>query len=444
MPAGHSCQSFKIKISAVRKFLLMFIHLNTHSNYSAMRGTASIDQLLQRAKQYKQKAMALTEVNSLRNFIHFVQKANYAGIFPIAGVNVITPNFDLILLSENQIGYQNICHIITNVKADKTISLKKLLENQNTGIFILSHKEKNLRELRKFIPATHLYVELRYGTSESEMREIAKNLKLELVATGDVYFLDKREHLTHKILRAIEKNMTLSALNPKNYKDEKHYFQHEADIQKIFPNSQEAIDNSYYLAKRCKTDWNFVDTIFPGLSLKDNDRANKKLRKLVYTGAQKRYPEITTAIKERIEYELTIITQKGFAPYFLVVSDIVKNANTATIGRGSAAASIVSFCLFITQVDPIKYNLIFERFIHPERVDMPDIDIDFPWDERDKVLNYVFEKYGEQRTAMVASQVFIQPRSGIRETGKVYGLSNEEIKAITKRVGFMNSAYLPK
>ena len=150
-----------------------------------------------------------------------------------------------------------------------------------------------------------------------------------------------------------------------------------------------------------------MNTIFPGLSLRNNYYANKKLKNKVYAGAKTRYGVINDSIQSRIEYELELITQKGFAPYFLIVEDIIIQTQS-TIGRGSAAASIVSYCLFITQVDPIKYNLKFERFIHTEREGMPDIDIDFPWDERDNILDYVFTKYGKDRTAMVASQVFLK------------------------------------
>jgi len=207
---------------------------------------------------------------------------------------------------------------------------------------------------------------------------------------------------------------------------------------KLFPNSLNALNNSRYLADRCKTNWSFINTIFPGLSLKDTYRANKDLKNKVYAGAKIRYGEINESIYRRIQYELGIITQKGFSNYFLIVQDIVQQTRT-TIGRGSAAASIVSYCLFITQVDPLRYALQFDRFIHSEREDMPDIDVDFPWDERDDVLNYVFNKYGKKRTAMVSSQIFLKPRSAIREVGKVHGLSNEEIKSITKRIGWYAS-----
>ncbi|NHZ87397.1 MAG: DNA polymerase III subunit alpha, partial [Planctomycetia bacterium] len=177
----------------------------------------------------------------------------------------------------------------------------------------------------------------------------------------------------------------------------------------------------------------------PNLSLSNTHQANTKLRQLVVAGAKIRYGgTLSNKIKKRINYEMSLISTKGFAPYFLIVHDIVKQTR-ATIGRGSGAASIVSYSLFITQVDPIKYNLQFERFIHPERESMPDIDIDFPWDERDDILESIFKKYKLKRTAMVASQVFMRPRSAVREVAKVYGLSNEEIKSITKRIGYHRS-----
>ena len=282
------------------------------------------------------------------------------------------------------------------------------------------------------------------------------------MATGDVYFLSPEDQPVHKVLRTIEHNTTLTAIDSAEVKSEAHYFRSEKELAKLFPNSLDAINNAQYLAERCKTDWQFLNTIFPNMDLKNTREASRKLRKLVYAGAEKRYGRLkmgnpienrdlrivnsehritnnnssaSSAVKKRIEHELSIITEKGFAPYFLVVWDIVKQTN-ATIGRGSGAASIVSYCLFITQVDPLKYNLQFERFIHPERVDMPDIDIDFPWDERDDIIDYVFQKYGLHRTAMVSNQVFLQPRSAVREVAKVYGLSNEEIKVVTKRIGW--------
>ena len=239
------------------------------------------------------------------------------------------------------------------------------------------------------------------------------------------------------MLQAIKKNSTLNKVIKENDRSKLNWFRNEEGMAQLFPNSLDAINNSFYLANKCKRDWSFVNTIFPGLALKDTYKANNLLKIKVYSGAKKRYRNIDYNIKSRIDYELSLITQKGFATYFLIVADIV-NQTKATIGRGSGAASIVSYCLFITQVDPIKYGLKFERFIHPEREKMPDIDIDFPWDERDNILEYVFKKYGKKRTAMVANQVFIRSRSAVREVGKVYGLSQEEIKSLTNRIRWYN------
>lgn len=416
----------------------MFIHLNTHSVYSPMRGLLSLPDLMNLSQSNGMDTLALTDVNGMWGFIRFVQHCKDAGIRPIAGTNLITGNDDLILLAENQYGYENMCRVVSAAHDDPNQSAADILEKRLAGIFVLAHKEHTLKKLITFVPDTHLFIELRVGSSENYLRNISKEMKLEMVVTGDVYFRSPSDHDAHVTLRAIQNNTTLEQLKLSECKSDQHWFRSEAEMVKLFPNSLDALNNSRYLADRCKTDWSFINTIFPGLSLKETHVSNQKLKDKVYAGAKIRYGEVDETIRQRIEYELDLITQKGFAPYFLIVQDIVMQTR-ATIGRGSAAASIVSYCLFITQVDPLRYTLQFERFIHPEREDMPDIDVDFPWDERDDILDYVFKKYGKERTAMVSSQVFLKPRSAIREVGKVHGLSNEEIKSITKRIGWYTS-----
>jgi error-prone DNA polymerase len=400
-----------------------------------MRGTIPLMKLITRAKDLHMSHMALTEVNGLWGFIRFVQLAKEQGIKPIAGTNLVTAMDDIILLVENQTGYENMCRIISRVHNDPDVSISNLLRTLYSGLFILAHQNNVLQSLATFIPNSHLFVELRPSITEAEARILANTYQLEIIASGDVYFMSKEDYHTHRILRAIDRNTTLSQLPPDNTKDQRHFFRSEKEMIDLFPSSVAAINNSQYLAERCKTDWTYSNTIFPNLSLKNTHRANKTLRSLVTTGAQERYGNINGSLKKRINYELSLIIQKGFAPYFLIVRDIVQQTKS-TIGRGSGAASVVSYCLYITQVDPLRYNLKFERFIHPERINMPDIDIDFPWDERDKILDYIFNKYGTERSAMVSSQVFMQPRSSIREVSKVYGLAEEEIKAITKRIGY--------
>ena len=400
-----------------------------------MRGTIPLMKLITRTKRLHMSHIALTEVNGLWGFIRFVQLAKEQGIKPIAGTNLITAMENVILLAENQTGYENMCRIISSIHDDPDASIPNLLMLFHSGLFILAHQDSVLELLSTFIPNSHLFVELRPSIAEAKAQALANTYQLEIIATGDVYFLNKEDYHTHRILRTIDLNTTLSQLPPNETKDQRHFFRSEKEMIDLFPSSMAAINNSQYLAERCKTDWTYTNTIFPDLSLKNTHRANKALRSLVTTGAQERYGKINGLLKKRINYELSLITQKGFAPYFLIVRDIVQQTES-TIGRGSGAASVVSYCLYITQVDPILYNLQFERFIHPERINMPDIDIDFPWDERDKILDYIFNKYSTERSAMVSSQVFLQPRSSIREVSKVYGLAEEEIKAITKRIGY--------
>jgi len=400
-----------------------------------MRGLALQTQLLSRARDCGMQTMALTETNGLWGFIRFVQHARAANMKAIAGVNLITQKDEVILLAEDQTGYENICQAISRVHDDDTLPIADILDDVTSGVFVLSPLDATLRALAPLIPNSHLFAELRPGVEEIPLRRLAQELKLEMVATGDVYFLASEDQKAHHVLRAIDHNTTLSQVDPKEVKPADRWFRAEKDMIDLFPNSMDAINNSFYLAERCKTDWTYVNTIFPHLSLAETNKANHDLKALVLAGAKQRYGELTPEIRERIKYELNLISQKGFAPYFLVVYDIVKQTK-ATIGRGSAAASIVSYCLFITQVDPIRYTLQFERFIHPEREDMPDIDVDFPWDERDDILDYIFTKYGPKRSAMVSTQVFLRTRSAIREVAKVYGLSNEEIKSVTKRVGY--------
>ncbi|MAJ43919.1 MAG: DNA polymerase III subunit alpha [Candidatus Marinimicrobia bacterium] len=414
----------------------MFVHLNIHSNYSKMYSSNTFKEYLQTAKKQDMQYMAITEVNGLWGFIHFIHLAKNYGIKPIAGTNLITKNHESILLAKNKNGYSNICKILSAQHLNSNFSLIQSLKEYNDGIFILSHKIETLKQL-DFIPKSQLFIELCPEVDEFLVKEWEKSLKIKSIATGDVYFMKKADERTHRILRAIHHNTTLSRLDKSEYKSDNHWFRNESEMKDLFPNSIEAIENSYKIAQQCKTDWDFSNTIFPSIHRDGNrtNHPNKTLRKLTIQGAKKRYQHITDKIQKRIEYELELIIKKGYSAYFLIVYDIVKQTKS-TIGRGSGAASIVSYCLMITQVDPIKYNLQFERFIHPERIDMPDIDIDFPWDERDDILKYIFKTYGIKYTAMVSNQVFLQPRSAIREVSKVYGLSNEEIKSITKRISY--------
>ncbi|MCF7804495.1 MAG: DNA polymerase III subunit alpha [Candidatus Marinimicrobia bacterium] len=413
----------------------MFIHLNVHSTYSPMHGIASQEDLIFKALECNMSHLALTEVNGLWGFINFVKEARHYDINPIAGTNLLTDDLDFILLAENQTGYENICHILSVLHHEESDDMLETVIKYQEGVFILCSIPAMLQRLAERIPGDHLFAELRPGAPTRELLDAARQLNLDPVATGNVYFLTPDQQPLHRLLRAIDGNCRLDDLADDEVKSTAHYFVTEAEMHRRYPQYPEAIENTYRLAKRCKTDWKYDGSIFPETAPDKLEKSTHKLRQLVQNGARERYGYLSPAIQERIDREMSLITEKGFAPYFLVVRDIVQQA-TKTVGRGSAAASIISYCLGITQVDPIKYNLYFERFLHEERVDPPDIDIDFAWDERDDILDYVFAKYGETRAAMVSNQVRLQPRSAVREAAKVYGLSNEEINAITKRLGY--------
>ena len=416
----------------------MFVHLNTHSIYSPMRGLLSLPEMMDLAKSCSMGTLALTDVNGLWGFIRFVQHCRSSRINPIAGVNLITSKQEVLILVENQHGYENLCRIISSMHDDPNGDISDILRKYHAGVFVLGYDISILKELSSFIPNSHLFVELRPGLQESTIKSISEELKLEIVATGDVYFKNKTFHKTHMALRAIDCNSILSDLNEFDYKSEDHWFRSEAEMVHLFPNSLHALNNSKYLADRCKTDWSFINTIFPSLSLKDRHQANKRLNHEVSIGAKKRYGHLNDEVRNRIEYELTIINQKGFSPYFLIVKDIVTQTR-ATIGRGSAAASIVSYCLFITQVDPIKYRLRFEGFIHPEREDMPDIDIDFCIEGRDNVIDYVKNKYGEKSVAQIGTIGTMAAKGVIRDVTRIldkpYGFGDKLAKLVPDTPG---------
>ncbi len=422
----------------------MFCHLHVHSRFSPMRGTASIEDLLARTKELGQPGLALTDTNGLWGFVHFTRLAKAAGLQAICGSQILTgkagqaPAQDLLLLVENQAGYANLSRLISAVHDDPAADVAALLERFGQGLFVLCPDETLLERLAALLPEDQLYAELRPGHDTAPLLRACRRLGLQPVATGAVHFLAPADAPLATLLRAIDRNQRLSELPPWERFGPQQHFADEATLRRRLPHCPQALDNAAALARRCHTEWDFSATIFPG----GRNGHDARLRELVAAGAVKRYAEpLPEAVRARIDMELALIGAKGFASYFLVVADIVHKSplpgadgTRLTIGRGSAAASIVSYCLFITQVDPIAHNLYFERFLHADRTDLPDIDVDFAWDERDAVLAYVFRKYGAGRAAMVSNQVTLQPRSAVREVAKVYGLSNEEILAVTRRI----------
>lgn len=419
-----------------------FVQLHTHSSYSPMSGVPTLETLCQTVRAQGQDTLALTDTNGLYGAIRFLDVARAAGLKPILGAELLHQTHRAVLLARTPDGYANLCRILSARHGDESFDFISAVARHRAGLMILSDDLPALTAWRQD-STDALYVELTPGPEMSEAVAFSRQTGLPPVATTRAMFLRPADYQAHRLLRAIAENTTLSRLRPDHCCSPSHWLMPVTALARQFPHVPEALTNTRHIAEQCCTDWNFKDTIFPSFRQLSAHAAFETLRTKTYEGACWRYGTITQAVTARIENELAVIRDKGYADYFLVVDEIVRQA-PRTCGRGSAAASIVSYCLGITHVDPIRHHLLFERFLNPGRQDPPDIDIDFPWDERPKILEWVFAHYGHRQAAMVANQNTLATRAALREVAKVYGIPAAEIgKALTllqRRADFVDVA----
>jgi DNA-directed DNA polymerase III PolC len=409
-----------------------FVHLHVHSDYSPMRGVASLEELCVSAQRQGLPAMALTDTNGLYGAIRFIEQAKQQNLRPILGAELTTNDHRAVLLAKTPDGYANLCRLLSERHCNPSFDCIAAVTRYRNGLILLTDDEVALAAWAK---ESHqdLYVELAPGPAMHRALLFSRHAGLPPVATNRVYFARPEGFDTHRLLRAIALNTTLSRLPAQACCLPTQWLMPPVRMAAQFPHVQEALNNTVLIAEACYSDWSFSETIFPAFRRLTDETAFAVLQEKTYVGAHERYGAISPEIREQIERELTIIREKRFAHYFLVVDEIVKEA-PRTCGRGSVAASIVSYCLKITHVDPLKHRLFFERFLNPGRKDPPDIDIDFPWDERDGILDWIFKRYGDRQAAMVANQNSLGFRAAIRETAKVYGIPAKEITAISSRV----------
>jgi len=405
-----------------------------------MQGVATLEALCQAVKAQGHDTLALTDTNGLYGAVRFLHVARESGLKPILGAELVHGAHRAVLLAKTPTGYANLCRVLSAKHCDESFDFIRVVSHHREGLVILSDDLSVLTAWKQ--EATEdLYVELTPGPTMHEAIATSRRLGLPPVATTRASFLQPADYHAHRLLRAIGENTTLSRLNPDLCCAPSHWLMPEHTINHYFPNTSEAIDNTRHIANLCYSDWDFKDTIFPSFRKLSSGSAFATLREKTYQGALWRYGTLTEVVTRRMEKELTVIREKGYADYFLVVDEIVRQA-PRTCGRGSAAASIVSYCLGITHVDPIKHSLLFERFLNPGRHDPPDIDIDFPWDERPKILEWVFSHYGRQHAAMVANQNTLATRAAVREIAKVYGMPPGEISKalslIQRRADFVD------
>ncbi|ABA88984.3 DNA polymerase III, alpha subunit [Syntrophotalea carbinolica DSM 2380] len=409
-----------------------FTHLHVHSAFSPNWGIHSPATLCAAAKAAGMTRLALTDRNGMYGIPCFLEAAQKAGIAPLIGAEAVSGSQRAVLLARNQDGYANLCRLLSALHDPQPFDLAVALATWREGLYILSDNAAVLGRLAEQ-SREGLFVETSPGHRMEQAMFLARRLGLPPVATSRAVFLQNADIKTHRVLRAIAGNTTLSRLSAETCAGPADFLRAETDLKAAFPHYPEALENAARIADNCQTNWDFSATIFPRFRGLADQQASTLLERRAHEGAIRRYGEMNTKIAARLSKELTIIRDKGFAHYFLVVQELAKRS-PRTCGRGSAAASLVAYCLGITHVDPLRYNLFFERFLNKGRIDPPDIDIDFPWDERDAVLDFAFQRYGNQRAAMVANQVGFKSRGALREVAKVFGMPADEIKTITRRL----------
>lgn len=409
-----------------------FAHLHVHSLYSPMSGVASLEALCTAAQAQQVTHLALTDTNGLYGAVRFLEVARQAHLKPILGAELTHEQHRAVLLVKTLEGYANLCRLLSARHCDADFNLVSAVSHCRSGLIVLSDDLQALAAWKRE-SSQDLYVELTPGAMMHEALAYARRAHLPPVATTRAHLLHSDEWEQHRLLRAIALNTTLSRLPESACCGPTHWLMPPAVLARHFPHVPHALTNTVRIAEQCYTDWDFSETIFPAFRSFTDDRAFAVLKEKTYQGAGWRYGKIPPEVQARIEHELAVIQAKRYAHYFLVVEEIVREAPW-TCGRGSAAASIVSYCLGVTHVDPIQHHLFFERFLNPGRQDPPDIDIDFPWDERDRILDKVFARYGTHNAAMVANQNMLGLRAALREVAKVYGMPPDELTRLTNRI----------
>jgi len=425
-----------------------FTHLHVHSNFTFMSGAATVEDLVERARELDMKALALTDRNGLYGAIPFYKAALERGLQPILGVELDDPRDPrtrAVLLAETRRGFSRICRLITRRKLQEGFRLAEELQEPPEGVIILTADPALLERLPASVDGRHLYGELTPAADQEDrgrikrLVETARRRDIPLVATGDVYLVRAADHPLHRLLRAIGTNRTLFSLDGEEQAGARNYLAAAEQMQRLWRAFPEALKNTEAIRERCRLDLNLGRYRFPGFPLPPGETPFSYLWKISFRGLKRRYRPLTERAIERLKYELDTIEQLGFSTYFLVVWDIARRAGAMripAIGRGSAANSIVSYCLGITHVDPLAHNLYFERFLNPQRTSPPDIDLDFCWKRRDQILEYVYQTYGQDHVAMISTFVTLGARSAVREVAKVMGLEPEEIGRLSSPIPF--------
>ncbi len=447
---------------------MSFVHLQVASAYSLLSSTVSINGLVHKAKELGYKALALTDKNMMYGAIPFYKACLKENIKPIIGLTADIANdkgetsYPLVLLVKNQIGYQNLLKISSAIGAKSHHGIPlKWLESYSEGLiaitpgitgevesFLLNDEVNKAKECikiyQKIFGEDSFYISLqKHGIPSEErtislIKRISQDTGAPAVVTNDVQYLEKDDHFAHECMGAIRDGVKLSDDDRDVLPAPEYYFKAKDQMVELFSDHVRELENSIKIAEQCELTIPFHQELLPKYPLPKEVSSHEKLTFLCERGLSERLETVSGEYIERLDYELDIIARMGFSDYFLIVWDFMKFARERDIltgpGRGSAAGSLVSYALRITEVDPIKHHLLFERFLNPERVSMPDIDIDFPDHRRDEVIEYVSEKYGSLHVAQIITFGTFAAKAALRDTGRVFGLNMKEQEQLSKLV----------
>ena len=459
---------------------MSFAHLHVHTEFSLLDGSNKIKEYVSRVKELGMNSAAITDHGVMYGVIDFYREAKKQGINPILGCEVyVAPNsrfdreitggedryYHLVLLAENEEGYANLTKIVSKGFVEgyyyKPRVDKELLRKYHKGIIALSaclagevarfltkglyeEAKKTALEYQEIFGEGNFFLELQdhgipeQGLVNQQLIKMAEETGIELVATNDIHYTYAEDAKPHDILLCIQTGKKLADENRMRYDGGQYYVKSEEEMQRLFPYAKQALENTQKIADRCHVEIEFGVTKLPKYDVPEGYTSWEYLQKLCYEGLEKRYGDPSEELKDRLSYELETIHQMGYVDYFLIVWDFIKYAKDHGIavgpGRGSAAGSIVSYCLEITTIDPIRYQLLFERFLNPERVSMPDIDVDFCYERRQEVIDYVTRKYGKDCVAQIVTFGTLAARGVIRDVGRVMDLPYAYVDSISKMI----------
>lgn len=460
---------------------MAYTHLHVHTEYSLLDGSGKIAEMLPRAKELGMDSLAITDHGVMYGVIEFYKKAKEIGIKPILGCEIyVAPGsrFDrevrsdenryhhLVLLAENNTGYKNLMKIVTRGFTEGYYYRPRVdmevLKDYHEGLIALSAclagevPSRILEDdyegacaaalrMRDIFGADNYYLEMQdHGIREQtvvnqSLMRMSKELGIPMVVTNDVHYILEEDAVPHDLLLCIQTGKLVSDQDRMRYEGGQYFLKSEEEMRKVFPYAAEAMENTHKIAERCNVEIVFHDQKLPSFDVPEGYEAFDYLKELCEKGLEKRYGDKPdAALKERLDYELRTIQSMGYVDYFLIVWDFIRFARSRGIavgpGRGSAAGSIVSYCLGITSIDPIRYQLLFERFLNPERVSMPDIDIDFCFERRQEVMDYVYEKYGRDKVVQIITFGTMAARMAVRDVGRVLAIPYAKVDQVAKQI----------